>query len=355
MSSRAFGARIWSALVLVLLAAAATGCGSSSSSSSSANSGANAASTTHSQAPVRIAVFLNSSTNTYYQANLAGAKAAAAKFGGHVVKVFDANFTATTQATQIQDAVTAGGYKVFLIAPTASNVIVPQVTQAVKSGIKVACMLSPCGPNPNGLSRQIDGLVTYVGYSFTENAQDIAKAVVQACGSLNPCNVVYEPGNETLPAEVIRTKAFNSYLAGYPHIKILGEPQGQYLAGPGRAAMANALAAHPNINVAASSGDQMTLGMAQAVASAGDAGKIKLVGNGASVPGVAAVAAGKWYATVANVPYTEGYLAAQYAIEAAKGKPISAIPGYIDDLKYAPNNAIITKSVAATFRAQWAG
>ena len=304
---------------------------------------------------IPIAVLLNSSTNTYYQANLRGAQAAAKKFGGKVVKVFDANFDANTQATQVQDAVTANQYKVFLIAPTASNVIVPEVKQAIKSGIKVACMLSPCGPNPNGLGRQIPGLVTFVGYSFTENANDIAKAVVMACGKLNPCNVVYEPGNNTLPAEVIRTNAFNAYLKKYPHIKVLAEQQGGYLAAPGRTAMQNMLQAHPDINVAASSGDQMTLGMAQAVAAAGKAGKIKLIGNGASVPGVAAVRAGKWFATVANVPYTEGYLAAEWALKAAKGTPLSKIPGYIDDLKYAPANAIITRAVAKTFKAQWAG
>lgn len=312
--------------------------------------------TTHAKAgPVKIAVILNSSTNTYYQANLKGATDAAKKYGGTISKVLDANFDANTQATQIQDAVTSKAYQVFLIAPTASNVIVPQVKEAIKAGIKVACMLSPCGPNPNAMARQIPGLVTFVGYAFSENADDIAKAVVMACATLNPCNVVYEPGNNTLPSEVIRTNAFNAYLKKYPHIKVLAEQQGGYLAGPGRTAMQNMLQAHPDINVAASSGDQMTLGMAQAVKAAGDSAKIKLIGNGASVPGVAAVRAGTWFATVANVPYTEGYLAAEYAIKAAKGTPLSKIPGFIDDLKYAPAGAVITKAAAATFKAQWAG
>ncbi len=305
--------------------------------------------------PVRIAVILNSSTNTYYQANLKGAEAAAAKFGGKVTKVFDANFDANTQASQIQDAVTSKQFDVFLIAPTASNVIVPEVTQAIKSGIKVACMLSPCGLNPNGMSRQIAGLTTFVGYSMTENGADIAKAVVQACGSLSPCNVVYEPGNNTLPAEIVRTGAFNSYLKSHPTIKVLAEQQGGYLAAPGRTAMQNMIEAHSDINVAASSGDQMTAGMAQAVKAAGLSGKVKLIGNGASVPGVAAVKDGQWYATVANVPYTEGYLAAEWAIKAAQGTPITKIPGFIDDLKYAPGGAIINKATAAKFKAQWAG
>ena len=64
---------------------------------------------------------------------------------------------------------------------------------------------------------------------------------------------------------------------------------------------------------------------------------------------------GQWFATVANVPYTEGYYAAKYAIMAAKGTPLSKIPGFVDDLKYAPAGAVITKAAAANFKAQWAG
>lgn len=306
--------------------------------------------------PITIAVLLNSSANTYYQANLAGAQAAAKQYGATITKVFSANFVAATQATQITDAVTSKAYSIFLIAPTASNVIVPEVTAAVKAGIKVACMLSPCGLNPNGMARQVPGLTTFVGYSMTENGNDIAHAVVNACANLNPCNVVYEPGNNTLPAEVVRSAAFNSYLKSHSNIKVISEQQGGYLAGPGRTAMQNMIQAHPNINVAASSGDQMTNGMAQAVKAAGLSGKIKLIGNGASVPGVAAVEAGTWYATIANVPYTEGYLAAKYAIEAAKGTPLSKIPGFVDDLKdTGVGTAIITKAIASKFKAQWAG
>ena len=71
---------------------------------------------------------------------------------------------------------------------------------------------------------------------------------------------------------------------------------------------------------------------------------------------MAAVKAGQWYATVANVPYTEGYLAAEYAIEAAKGTPLSKIPGYVDDLKdTGVGTAIITQANASKFKAQWAG
>jgi ribose transport system substrate-binding protein len=306
--------------------------------------------------PVRIAVLLSSTANTYEQADLKGVQDAAAKYGGKVVKVFDANFDASKQSTQVEDAITAKQYDAFVILPQAGNVIVPQVRDAVKAGIKVVCLLSPCGSNQQSNARQIPGYVTTVGYQFAENGTDIAKAIVGACKKLNPCNVVYEPGLLSFSTEKFRTDALNSYLKHFPHIKVLAEQEGKYLANTGRSAMQNMLQAHPDINVAGSSGDQMTLGMEQAVKSAGKTGKIALVGNGASVPGVAAVGAGRWYATVANLPYTEGYVGAKYAIMAAKGTPIAKIPPFVDDLKFSPvGTTIITKANAKKFKAEWAG
>lgn len=306
--------------------------------------------------PVRIGVLLSATANTYEQADLKGIQDAAKQYGGKVVKVFDANFVASTQSSQVEDAITSKQYDALVILPQAGNTIVPQVKDAVKAGLKVVCLLSPCGSNQQSNARQIPGYVTTVGYQFAENGTDIAKAIVVACGSLNPCNVAYEPGLLSFSTEVFRTNGIKAYLKKFPHIKIVAEQEGKYLANTGRTAMQNMLQAHPDVNVAASSGDQMTAGMEQAVKSAGLTGKVKLIGNGASIPGVAAVRAGRWYATVANLPYTEGFLGAKYAIMAAKGTPISKIPPFVDDLKYSPvGTTIITKANASKFKAQWAG
>ncbi len=306
--------------------------------------------------PVRIGVLLSSTANTYEQADLKGIQDASKKFGGKVVKVFDANFDASKQSTQVEDAITAKAYDALIILPQAGNVIVPQVKDAIKAGLKVVCLLSPCGTNQQSNARQIPGYVTTVGYQFSENGTDIAKAIVAACAKRNPCNVAYEPGLLSFSTEKFRTDALHAYLKHFPKIKIVAEQEGKYLANTGRTAMENMLQAHPDINVAGSSGDQMTAGMEQAVKAAGLSGKVALVGNGASTPGVAAVAAGRWFATVANLPYTEGFLGAKYAIMAAKGTPISKIPPFIDDLKYSSvGTTIITKANASKFKAQWAG
>jgi len=305
---------------------------------------------------VRIGVLLGSTENTYDQADLVGIKAAAAKFGGKVVQVFGANFDASAQATQVQDAITAQKYDVFIIEPAAGNVIVPQVKQAIKAGIKVVCLLSPCGTNQESKARQIPGYVTTVGLSFRESGTWIAKGIVAACRNAKSCKVAYEPGNLSFPPEAVRTKGLTDYLKKFPNIKIVAQQEGKYLANSGRVAMQNMLQAHPDINVAASSGDQMTVGMEQAVKSAGLTDKVRLIGNGGSKPGVAAVAAGRWFATVANLPYTEGYIGTKYAIMAANGTPLSKIPPFVDENKYSPvGTLLITKANASKFKPQWAG
>ncbi len=334
---------------LVVVAAGACALGVLSGGAGARSEGAGAG-------PVRIAVLLSATANTYEQADLKGVRAAAKKFGGKVVKVFDANFDASKQSSQVEDAITSKQYDAFVILPQAGNALVPQVKDAVKAGIKVVCLLSPCGLDQQSNARQIPGYVTTVGYQFADNGRDIARAIVIACGSLNPCNVAYEPGLLSFSTEKYRTDGLKAYLKKFPKVKIVAEQEGKYLANTGRTAMQNILQAHRDVNVAASSGDQMTLGMEQAVKSAGLTGKVKLVGNGASVPGVAAVSAGRWFATVANLPYTEGFLGAKFAIMAAKGTPLSKIPGFVDDLKYSPvGTTIITKKNSKRFHAQWAG
>lgn len=336
-------------LVGCVITAAAVTTGASGKVSAGASAGS-------ANKTVRIAVLLSSTANTYEQADLKGVQAAAKKFGGTVVKVFDAAFDASKQSAQVEDAITSKQYDAFVILPQAGNVIVPQVKDAIKAGIKVVCLLSPCGSNQQSNARQIPGYVTTVGYQFAENGADIAKAIVAACGSLNPCKVAYEPGLLSFSTEKFRTNGITAYLKKHPSIKIVAQQEGKYLANTGRTAMQNILQAHPDVNVAASSGDQMTLGMEQAVKSAGLTGKVALIGNGASVPGVAAVAAGRWYATVANLPYTEGYLGAKYAIMAVNGTPLSKIPAFVDDLKYSSvGTTVITKANASKFKAEWAG
>jgi ribose transport system substrate-binding protein len=304
------------------------------------------ATTTSASGPVRIAVFMGTVANAYYQADLKGAQAAASKFGGKIVQVYDGGFSATKQYPQIQDAITSGKFDAFVIMPVSGSGIVPLLKTAVAKNIKLVCLLVPCGPSWTTLKPQVPGTY-YVGTTYPDNGRYLGQLTISACQGKNPCNVVYMPGILTYGPEPTRLQFFKQTIASHPNIKIVATQQGQYLADPSRTAVQNILQSHPNVNVIVTAGDQMTLGAEQALKAAG-VKNVALIGNGASTAGVAAVRAGRWYGTVTLLPYTEGYQGTEMVIAAVKGQNT---PTYYNTATAAP--PVITKTTAGSFKAQW--
>ena len=302
------------------------------------------------QKPLRIAVFLGQLSNTYETAELQGVKQAAATYGARVTKVFDGQFSAAKQVQQLQDAVAAQAYDAFVIDPNDGGAITPQIKDAIKHHILVACMLTPCGPDPTAAHNQIPGMVTSVGFPFDESGRMIAQLIVLACGSKKPCNVAYMPGLLTLPLEKARLDGLNAVLKKHPNVKVVAQQEGKYDTGTARSVMQNILTANPHVDVAASSYDGMTTGIEEAVAAAGLKGKVKLIGSGGSQQAIAAVRSGRWFGTVRAVPKTEGRLVVKYLVAASKGKKT---PGYVNEYSAQPGGPLVTPKRAKKMTAEY--
>jgi ribose transport system substrate-binding protein len=302
--------------------------------------------------PVRIAFFLGSLANNYQRAQLTGLQAGAKQYGGVVSKVFDSkDFTAATQVTQIQDAITSKQYDAFVITPNDGGAATPVIKQAIAAGIKVVCISANCGPDPVATKNQIPGMVTTVALPFFQNGQMIAGLIVKACAGKNPCNVVYMPGINTLPLEVARNRGLDGVLKQHPNIKIIARQEGKYDLGTARTVMQNILTAHQNIDVAASAYDVMTDGIEQAIKAAGIKTPVKLIGSGGGSMAIAKVRSGEWFGTISAVPQTEGQLAAKYVIAAVHGG--KGIPGWVNEYSLEPGGALKTHANAKTFVAQY--
>jgi ribose transport system substrate-binding protein len=85
---------------------------------------------------VKIAYMSFAVANTYDAPMLAAAKEVAAANNASVT-VFDANNSPTTQYSQLQDAITSGGYQGIITQPIESTNLIPLVQQAISKGIKV--------------------------------------------------------------------------------------------------------------------------------------------------------------------------------------------------------------------------
>jgi ribose transport system substrate-binding protein len=301
---------------------------------------------------IRVAFFAPGLANTYVPAQVQGAEEAARRRDASIT-VFDAVFDSSKQVTQVQDAITSKNFDAFVISAVDGNALVPQIESAISAGIRVACISAPCGPDLTSLKAQVDGLTVHVGHSFVTSGQQIGEQIVAACGSRTPCRTVYLPGLFSYPADRIRTDALHDTLRQHQSVEIVAEQEGKYAAETARAALQNILQAHRDVDVVATTGDQMAFGMEQAIKAAGLKGKVKIIGNGASAVGVSAVKAGRWHATVVLLPQTEGRIATEYVVRAARGA--TGLPTSVDVERLSPIGPVATKATIGSFKPEWRG
>ena len=306
----------------------------------------------HGTKTIRVAFFASSLASTYVPAQVEGSKEAARRRDASVT-VFDAVYDASKQYAQIQDAITSGKFDAFVISAVDGNALVPQIKKAISAGIRVACISAPCGPDLSSLKPQVKGLTVHVGHSFAASGRTIGTQIVRACGTRDPCRVAYVPGLFAYPGDKIRTEAVHATLSRHPAIKIVAEQEGKYSAETARTVMQNILQAHRDVSVAATTGDQMAFGIEQAVNAAHLKGKVKIIGNGASVLGVSAVKSGRWYSTVVLLPHTEGRVATDSVVRDARGE--TGLPTSIDVERLSPIGPVATKATVGSFKAEWRG
>jgi ribose transport system substrate-binding protein len=303
--------------------------------------------------PVRIAFFMAAAANSYAQAQLEGIEEVAGEMNA-TVNTFDGKFDAQVQFTQLQDAVASGQYDAFIVSPNDGNALMPVVEDAIAEGIVVACILAPCGPSFDTLEPQVEGQLLYAGIPFKQNGADIGEMTVQACADLDPCQVAYMPGLPGLPLETARLEGFESVVGQHDTIEYTVTSAGEYLAETALPVAQDILQANPDIDVIASSGDQMIVGVEQAVEDAGLTGQVALIGNGGGETAVIAVREGRWFGTAAAYPRSEGEVSADYVIRAARGEEIEPTGLGTEDLSDG-FGALITSDNADEFDPEWQG
>jgi ribose transport system substrate-binding protein len=300
---------------------------------------------------INMAVFLASSANTYWEAELEGAKAIAAKNPNVKLTVFDAKFTTNTQVSQLRDALVSKKYQAWFIGPNDGGPLTPTIKEAIKQGVKVGCALVPCGPDIKNVNVQIPGQVIFAGLGFYPNGQLLGRGVVQACKNIDPCKVLWLPGLPTLPLEVARQQGMFSIIKPHSNIQIVATAAGGYLAAPALKATSNVLRAHPDLNVVVSSGDQMIAGAYRAEKLAGKAGKVANIGNGCTIEAKQLILDDQEMACSVYLPQTEAKLVVQALVSAVNGSTKTGI--YVNPDKFSPIGGLGTKANIAKLTPQF--
>jgi ribose transport system substrate-binding protein len=333
--------------VVTMLAAALTvaACGSSDSSTSTSSSTTKQAAANNK--PVRIAYLSFAVANSYDAPMLAAAQTVAHE-NNATVQVFDANNDPKKQFAQLQNATSSGDFDAIIVQPIFGTGLITGVQDAIAAGKKVVNMDQILGKDLSTDQPQVDGLSGNVVFVPTEIGTKLGKLVTQACQekSLDPCKVGYLYDIKASALDVAIKKSFDEAVAGSP-VKIVAQGESFFTPALGLKATQNMMQAHPDLNLIVGS-DQGIEGAIQALGKK----KITLVGYGGSATGINGVAAGTWYGDVAQLPASEGRLAAQAAIKAVRTGAKTGGQNPVADL---PDQGVVTKANADQFTGEWPG
>lgn len=300
--------------------------------------------------PLDIA-FLSFAVANSYDAPMQAAAEEAAAAGNANLTIFDANNDPGQQLKDLQDAMAAGTFDGIVVQPIYGAGLVTTVAEAIAQGIPVANLDQILGEDMTTSDAQVEGLSANVVFVPSEIGRKMGELTVAACGDADPCEVGYIDAFGQIPLDLSIQAAFDEAIAANPAITVVARGLGMFNPATGLATGQDMLSAQPGIDVIVGS-DQAITGVLQAIEGAGLTGQIQTIGYGGGGVAIADVANGVRYATVMQMPATEGRLAIEQLISAIRtGEPVAGV----DPVSELPHDGIVTQETAGEFTAEWPG
>lgn len=343
----------------VLFAFVLAACGQPAESSVPSQAGGSGSDAPESQAPesaapeetLQLAYLSFAVANSYDAPMLAAAQTAAAGNNAELT-VFDANNSPDAQFQQLQDVLASGQYDGIIVQPIFGPGLIPAIEEAIADGAQIAVLDQILGEDLTTSEAQVDGLAANVVFVQSEIGRKQGELVVQACEefALDPCNVGFLYNIKVSSLDTAIRTAFDEVIADSPQIEVVAEGEAFYQVAVGLAAAETMLVSNPEINLIVGA-DQGIAGVLQATANA-ERTDVVLVGYGGSATAYNQIAAGTQYATVAQLPASEGRYAVEDLIQAIRSGTPSPSRDPVGEL---PDDGIITEDNVADFVAEWPG
>lgn len=266
----------------------------------------------------RIALVMKTLNSPFFLDMKRGAEEAARELGVELVAQAPEREVDVEKQMQIVENLIQTRVDALCLTPSGSKELVPVVAKANRAGIPVLIV----DTRLDEATVQADG-VHYVSFIGSDNyeggklaGQHVARLFPQAAQIAILEGI---PGHETHDS---RIRGFRDGLAGSPHLKIVASQPANAERDQGFNVMQNLLQAHRDIAAVFASNDLMALGALEAIAAAGRAGTIKILGFDATDEAREAIAAGRLEASVAQNPTAMGRLAVTKAVEALRGETL---------------------------------
>jgi ABC-type sugar transport system substrate-binding protein len=298
----------------------------------------------------KIAFLTACTSNAYCQAQIKGAKAAAAHYH-FSLKVFDANFTPATELKNVQDAVSQG-FDGYLFTPVAETSGCADYKLLKKTGKPIVTANSPMCGNQTYTKGTVGFVAQQTQTFFNAHVANAFKSCTKPCEALALGGFV---GSDLFTRW---ERAIKLAEAKYPNVKVDVDQPGNFDPQVANQKTSDALSAHPNITVVVSSWDDMTRGAVQAISAAGKSpGKdVRIYSIGATKNGVASVKSGQMTETSVLLPYEETYYPlAQLIKKLSTGKDTPGFANLTDAPAVAggPGSIFITALNAAKFKPEY--
>jgi ribose transport system substrate-binding protein len=264
---------------------------------------------TWAQAKPKIVVFTKNVTNPFWRAVRIGADKAAKDLGADVEHAAPTKPDNIEEQTRLVEDWIVRKPAAFVFVPVDYKALVPSIQKANKAGIPVIVL--------NNRMTDVD-FVTYIGSDDETIGYEISKYLFKSIGGKG--KVVHIDGVPAAITAQNRKKGLERALKEFPGIELLASQPGNYRRLPAVQVFENLMQRFPQIDGVVCANDDMAVGVAEALAAAGRAGKTKVVGIDAIPDGAAAILAGKMQASADFSGHDQGYLATAAAIRHLRGE-----------------------------------
>lgn len=269
-------------------------------------------------APLRFGLSSAGLSYPFAAAIAQGFEQAAARAGVHTV-VLDAQNRVQKQANDLQDLI-AERVNGIVLMPLDSVIAESWVNRAARAGIPVVAVASQVGnPARRPLRDVYPKLVALVTQDETAAGREAGRLAARLLPPGRVAHIAIIQGAPGFPEVLQRETGFKQGLqAAHVRYRIVASQPGDWRTEAADVACQNILEAHPRVDLFFNEADDMAVGCARAVRSAGS--KAKLIGIGGSRLAMLSLEAGRIDGTVCYKPLELGALAFEALYDDVTGK-----------------------------------
>jgi ribose transport system substrate-binding protein len=268
----------------------------------------------------RVALVMKTLNNPFFIDMQRGAEQAAKDLNVDLVVQAADRETDVERQMQIVENLIQAHVGALALTPAGSREVVPVVGKANAANIPVVIVdtrLDQKAAADAGVK-----IASFVGSDNYRGGQIIGEYLVKASnGRARVAILEGIPGHETGDS---RVRGFKDAIKGSPGVTIVASQPANWERDQGFNVFQNLLQAHADVDTVFACNDIMALGAIEAIAAAGKAGQIRVLGFDAIDDARRAITEGRMTATVAQYPDEMGRAAIDAAVKAMKGEAVPA-------------------------------